>query len=98
MKKYTYITIVTVFLFMISCSVIDNLLTFTISKDAAITIPKGIPVGVSIPGVNQDITTNSTAEFENNDTNVNLVKDFKLKEFTLTMPNISKFRKPALLP
>ena len=87
MKKYTYTALVTLCLFIFSCSVVDKLLTFTISKDATITIPKDLPAGIPISGANEDIVTNSSVEFENNNTNANLVKDVRLKELVVTITN-----------
>jgi hypothetical protein len=84
LKKYIY-TAVALSIFIVSCSVVDQLLRFTISNQASITIPKGIPAGISISGGKSDITTNSTAEFENNNTKANLVKDVRLNELIMTI-------------
>jgi hypothetical protein len=85
LKKYIYTTIATLSLFIVSCSVVDQLLTFTISNQTTFTIPSGLPVGIAVPFVTPDITTNSSAEFENNNTKANLVKDVRLKELTVTI-------------
>jgi hypothetical protein len=71
--------------FIISCSVVDQLLTFTISNQTTFKIPSTFPVGTAVPIPTTDITTNSSAEFENNNTKANLVKDVRLKELTVTI-------------
>jgi hypothetical protein len=63
--------------FIISCSVVDQLLTFTISNQT--TLKFKAHVGTAVPIPTTDITTNSSAEFENNNTKANLVKDVRLK-------------------
>jgi PBP1b-binding outer membrane lipoprotein LpoB len=85
LKKYIYTTIATLGLFIVSCSVVDQLLTFTISNQTTFKIPSGFPVGVPIDFVTPDITTNSSSEFENNNTKANLVKDVRLKDLTVTI-------------
>lgn len=85
MKKYIYTAFATLSLFIISCSVVDQLLTFTISDQTTITIETGFPIGTAISIITPEVTTNSSAEFENNNTKANLVKDVKLKELTLTL-------------
>jgi hypothetical protein len=85
LKKYIYIAIATLSLFIISCSVVDQVLTFTISNQTTFKIPSTFPVGTVFPIPTTDIATNSSAEFENNNTKANLVKDVRLKELTVTI-------------
>lgn len=85
MKKYTYTALATLCLFVASCSVVDQLLTFTISNQTTITIGSGFPIGTAMSIVIPEVTTNSSAEFENNNTKADLVKDVKLTQFTLTI-------------
>lgn len=85
MKKYIYTAIATLSLFIVSCSIVDQLLTFTISDQTTITIKTGFPVGTAMSFLTPEVTTNSSAEFENNNTKADLVKDVKLKELTLTI-------------
>jgi hypothetical protein len=70
-----------------SCSKKDKLFTFNIDTESSFTISTSvaanIPVDIPTPGV----TTNSTQQFQNNNTNVNLVKDIRLKSLDLTITN-----------
>jgi len=70
---------------IVSCSVIDNLLTFNISQQYSFEVPSGIPVGIPLSTSTPDMTNDSSQEFENNNSNVNLVKDVRLKELKLTI-------------
>ena len=83
------ITILAAALAIISCSVVDKLLTFTISNTATIKIESGLPIGGVFEIVTPDITTNSIKEFENNNTKANLVKDVKLNSLNLTITDPS---------
>lgn len=85
MKKYTYTALATICLFVASCSVVDQLLTFTISNQTTITIESGFLIGTATSIIIPEVTTNSSAEFENNNTKADLVKDVKLTELTLTI-------------
>lgn len=68
-----------------SCSAIDDLLTFTISNDTSITIKNSFPINLPSEIITPEVTTNSSATFENNKTKSNLVKDVKLKNLKLTI-------------
>ena len=85
MKTKTYALITLVVLFLASCSVVDQLLTFTVSNQTSFTIPSGFPFNTASEIVTPDVTTNSSAEFQNNNTNADLVKDAKLKELKLSI-------------
>jgi hypothetical protein len=85
MKNFIYTTFNIVCLFIVSCSIVDQLLTFTISNQTTFTIPSGLPIGTPLSSTTPDITTNTSSEFENNNTKANLVKDVRLKELTLTI-------------
>ena len=85
MKKHTFTILATLALFIVSCSIVDQLLTFTISNQTTITIKSGFPIGTATSIIIPEVTTNSNAEFENNKTKADLVKDVKLKELTLTI-------------
>lgn len=82
-KIYTGITLLMLFVF--SCSVVDKLLTFTISDEYTFTVPSGIPVGLPLSVTTPDISSSSSTEFQNNNTNANLVKDVKLSKLQLTI-------------
>jgi hypothetical protein len=70
-----------------SCSKKDKLFTFNIANESSFTLvastPVNIPVDIATPGV----TTNSTQQFQNNNTNVTLVKDIRLNSLDLTITN-----------
>lgn len=73
------------FLFLTSCNAVDDLLTFTISNNASIQIKSTSPINLPSEIVTPDVTTNSSAEFKNNNTKASLVKDVKLKSLKLTI-------------
>lgn len=87
MKTKKYIAVAIFGLIAISCSVIDDLLTFSIDNQTTVTIPSGFPANVALDVVTPDIPSNSSSVFENNNTNAELVKDVKLKEMKLTVTN-----------
>jgi hypothetical protein len=68
-----------------SCNAIDDLLTFTISNKADIQIKSGFPINAPFEVPTPDVTTNSSAEFGNNNTKASLVKDVKLRSLNLTI-------------
>jgi hypothetical protein len=72
-------------LFIASCSEVDKLLTFTISNQTTFKINSGLPINSPFEVATPDVTTNSTSEFKNNNTKVDLVKDVKLQELKLTI-------------
>ncbi|MFV8344261.1 hypothetical protein [Flavobacterium sp. XS2P39] len=93
MKIKTYAAITFLALFIVSCSVVDSLLTFNIATQTSFTIESGFPLNVASEVLTPDVTTNSSAVFENNNTKAELVKDVKLKELKLTItdPNDKTF-------
>lgn len=74
-------------LFLSSCDAVDNLLTFTISNETSIQIKSTSPINLPPEIITPDVTTNSSAEFENNKTKASLVKDVKLKSLKLMITN-----------
>lgn len=76
-------------LLVISCSVVDQLLTFSLDNQVSFTVPAGFPVNTPIELLTPSISSNSSTVFENNDTRAELVKEVKLKEFKLTITNPS---------
>ena len=72
-----------------ACDKVDRLLTFYIEDEQTIEIPSqftnGFPLGQLIPLSPVAVNTNSEAEFENNDTRADLVKDVSLDELKLTL-------------
>jgi hypothetical protein len=83
-KKFTILVILALII-TASCSEVDKLLTFTISDQTTFKINSGLPFNSPFEVATPDVTTNSTSEFKNNNTNVNLVKDVKLEELKLSI-------------
>jgi hypothetical protein len=82
-KKIAAITILC--LLIVSCSVINSLLTFTVSNQTSFTVASDFPLNSPNEIFTPDVTTNSSSDFENNNTKANLVKDVKLDELRLTI-------------
>ncbi|OXA78210.1 hypothetical protein SAMN05444397_101271 [Flavobacterium aquidurense] len=72
-------------LFLTSCDAVEDLLTFNISNETAIKIKSTSPVNLPTEIVMPDVTTNSSAEFQNNKTKASLVKDVKLRSLQLSI-------------
>ncbi|KFF06034.1 hypothetical protein [Flavobacterium reichenbachii] len=70
-----------------SCDAVDDLLSFNISNQTSIKIKSTSPVNLPTEIITPDVTTNSSAEFENNKTKASLVKDVKLRSLKLTIEN-----------
>lgn len=85
MKIKTYVVLSFLALFIISCSVVDKLLTFTVANQTSFKIASGFPLNLATEIITPDVTTNSSAEFQNNNTKADLVKDVKLTELKLTI-------------
>ncbi len=89
-KKFYFITLVSLLLGTSSCKKIASLLSFQVSDSSSFTVP-GTPfvpgVTLSIPGV----TVNSTAQstYKNNNTSADYVQDVTLDQLTLTVTNPS---------
>jgi hypothetical protein len=71
--------------FLVSCQDVDDLLTFTISHEASITLENSSPLNLPFEIATPDITTNSNQEFDNHNTRADLVKDVKLEQVKLTI-------------
>ena len=80
-------TVITAFLMLltVSCDEVDKLLTFSISDETTFKIDDGLPFDSPFEVPTPDVTTNTTVELNNNNTNVNLVKDVKLEEIKLSI-------------
>ena len=89
MKTRTFALIAFLSLFLFSCSVVDKLLTFTISNQTSFKMATGFPLNLATEIITPDVTTNSSSEFKNNNTKADLVKDVKLKELKLTITDPS---------
>ena len=75
--------------FFSSCNTVDDLLTFTISNNTSITIKSTSPVNLPSEIFTPEVTTNSSAEFENNKTKASLVKDVKIRSLKLSITDPS---------
>ncbi|CAD0009026.1 hypothetical protein [Flavobacterium chungangense] len=76
-------------LFLTSCDVVDDLLTFSISNEASIKINSTSPINLPSEIITPEVTTNSSSEFENNKTKANLVKDVKIRSLKLAISDPS---------
>ncbi|SHL14872.1 hypothetical protein [Flavobacterium chilense] len=76
-------------LFLTSCSAVDDLLSFTISNATSIKIQSTSPINLPSEIITPDVTTNSSAEFQNNKTKASLVKDVKIRSLKLTISDPS---------
>ncbi len=85
MKFVIKIAVVVVAMVLVNCKKVDDLLTFTISDQVAITIPPSSPLNLPFEIATPDVTTNSNQKFANNNTQASLVKDVKLQEVKLTI-------------
>lgn len=81
----------TVFLsiFLSSCNTVDDLLSFNISNSTSIKIQSTSPINLPSEIITPEVTTNSSAEFENNKTKASLVKDVKIRSLKLTISDPS---------
>ena len=68
-----------------SCSVVDDLLTFDISNQTSITIKNNSGIDLPFEIITPDVTTNSSTEFKNNNTDISLVKDVKLTSLKISI-------------
>ena len=67
----------------ISCKKIEDLLTFTVNVENNFTVGASGPLNIPIDILTPQVTTNSSQQFQNNNSNVNKVKDIKLKKADL---------------
>ena len=71
----------------------EKLTQFNIDYTSSTTVPSSTGVSLPLNVLTPDITTNSESEFENNNTNKNLVDKISLSKMTLTVhdPNNGNF-------
>lgn len=87
-KKLLFIPIVaTLLISLFSCKKLKELLTFNINVENNFTVPASGPLNIPIDILTPQVTTNSSQQFENNNTDVNRVKDIKLKKVDLQIIN-----------
>jgi len=85
-KKYILflgLILITVF----ACKKIDKLLTFTISEESNITVNSSTPVNLPFNIPSPNVSTNSSQQFQNNNTSSEHIKDIRLKSLQLTITN-----------
>ncbi|MBF9223834.1 hypothetical protein [Hymenobacter ruricola] len=84
MKKFFLLAPLALFLLVVGCKKIDQLLTFTVDTTQSVEVP-------AFPGTNLlapvTVTTNSAASFQNNKTSKDKVKDVYLDQLVLTITN-----------
>lgn len=89
MKSKLIALTIFVSIFFTSCNAVDELLTFTISNNASIKIQSTSPINLPLEIITPEVTTNSSAEFENNKTKASLVKDVKIRSLKLSITDPS---------
>ena len=83
-KKLLFLTAVTaIFLSIFSCKKIEDLLTFNINVENNFTVAASGPISIPLDILTPQVTTNSTQQFQNNNSDANKVKDIKLKKVDL---------------
>lgn len=87
-SKFIAITLLSL-LFLTSCDAVDDLLSFTISNETSIKIKSTSPLNLPTEIITPDVTTNSSAEFENNKTKASLVKDVKIRSLKISIADPS---------
>ncbi len=85
MKKRTLYIFLLMFLTLTAtkCKKLDKLTQFDLTYHSEITIPAGIPVATPFNIPTPPITTNTSEEFENNNTHKDLIQEIKLKSLRL---------------
>ncbi len=75
--------LITILFSVISCKKVQDLLTFTIDVENNFTVGASGPLNIPFDILTPQVTTNSTQQFQNNNSDVNKVKDIKLKKVDL---------------
>ncbi len=82
-KKLLFVTASIVMLFTVSCKKIEELLTFNVNVENNFTVSASGPLSIPFDILTPQVTTNSTQQFQNNNSDINRVKDIKLKKVDL---------------
>lgn len=82
-KKIFYVLLAGVF--MCACDEIDELLTFRVNDRTNIRIESTSPLNLPLEVPTPAVTSDSRQQFENNNTNADLVRDVKLEQLKLTI-------------
>ena len=81
---------ITTFLFIIILSGCKKLgVNFGINHQATFRVDTGSPLNLPFEAGTPDVTTNSSQQFDNNNTAANLIKEIKLEELKLTITSPS---------
>jgi hypothetical protein len=87
-KKLLFLSAFITILFLdISCKKIEDLLTFTVNVENSFTVGASGPINIPIEILTPQVTTNSSQQFQNNNSDINRVKDIKLKKVDLQIIN-----------
>jgi len=84
-KALVILTILAILGSSSSCKKVDQLLTFTISDESSITVNSSSPINLPVEIATPNVTTNSSEQFQNNNSNTNLVKDIRLQSLELSI-------------
>jgi hypothetical protein len=83
-KAALFLAVLTVFF---ACKKIEQWLTFYVSNETSVTIPATTPVNLPVNISTPDVTSNSAQQFKNNNSNINLVKDIRLNNLSMSITN-----------
>ncbi len=86
-KKMISSLLIFVLIVNFSCKKWDEMLTFSIHDETSFTVDAYIPISLPFEFNIPAVTTNSSTEFENNDTKAEYVKEVKLTQLKLTITN-----------
>ncbi|HEV3222679.1 MAG TPA: hypothetical protein VGZ90_07365 [Puia sp.] len=87
--RYSLSCLFGLFVLCNSCKKLEQLFAFTISNQSSVTIPSSSPVNLPVDIATPNVTSNSSQEFKNNNTNVNLVKNITLQSLQLSITSPS---------
>jgi len=85
MKKTLLLAPLMLFLLLVGCKKIDELLTFYVDDMQNVRIPANFPIGSLGILAPVPVTTRSDETFRNNNTSADKVKDVSLNKLTLTI-------------
>ena len=74
---------ITILLSVVSCKKIKDLLTFNVNVENNFTVAASGPLNVPFDILTPQVTTNSSQQFQNNNSDINKVKDIKLTKVDL---------------
>lgn len=86
MKKIIILSLIAIgFVGMYSCKKLDKLTTFHLEYKSAVTVPANSVINLPLSLASPDITTNYQSNFENNNTNKDLIEEIKLDKMNITV-------------